>query len=322
MSGQPQVIVIGAGPTGLAAAAAAGQAGAAVTVVDEWPEPGGQLRYRVQPIAPAPDAPAERPRDIAARLIADAVSAGTELRQSALAAGVFAGNEVLIVEGALASRVVADALIVATGSTDLPFPFAGATFPGVFSARAIQILLNRWRIRPGGRFAIVGSGLVADELEVDILLAGGEVAWRGIAPAPFLEAHGRDGVNRLTTGQESVAVDVIAIAVGRQPDPALATMAGVPLAFSAGLGGLAPVVDARLRGPLPNLFVAGDAAGVGSVAVSIAEGRVAGLAAAAALGLMRDEEAIAAAIETGGQELAWRMDERAAMTATHAQPYA
>lgn len=322
MSRQAQVVIIGAGPAGLAAAAAAGQAGAAVTVFDEWAEPGGQLRYRVQPIAPGHDAPAERPRAIADRLVADAASAGAVLRQNALVAGLFAGSEVLIVEGERATAVVADALIVATGSTDLPFPFAGATFPGVFSARAVQILVNRWRVRPGRRFAIVGSGPAADELAVDILLAGGEVTWSGVVPAPFLEAHGRDGVNRLTAGQEDIAVDVVAIAVGRQPDPALATMAGVPLAFSAGLGGLTPVVDARLRSPASNLFVAGDAAGVGSVAAAIAEGRIAGLAAAAALGLMPGDDAIAAAIAAGGQELAWRMNERAAMTVTHAQPYA
>lgn len=322
MSGRPHIVVVGAGPAGLAAAGAAARAGAAVTVFDEWPEPGGQLRYRVQPIAPASDAPAERPRELAGRLIADARAAGAELRQSAVVAGVFAGNVLLIVEGERATTVVADALIVATGSTDLPFPFAGATFPGVFSARAAQILMNRWRVRPGKRFAIVGSGPMAEELEVDILLAGGEVAWSGVAPTPFLEAHGREGVHRLTAGQEEVAVDVVVIAVGRQADPALATMAGVPLAFAASLGGLAPAVDARLQSPIPNVFVAGDAAGVGSVAAAIAEGRVAGLAAAAALGLMRAEEAVSAAVAAGGQELAWRMGERAAMTPVHVQPYA
>ena len=88
----------------------------------------------------------------------------------------------------------------------------------------------------------------------------------------------------LAVGQERHRVDVIAIAIGRQADPALATMAGVPLAFAAELGGLVPLVDEPPAKLVPGLFVAGDAAGVGSVAAAIAEGRLAGVAAAASLG--------------------------------------
>ena len=94
-----------------------------------------------------------------------------------------------------------DALIVTTGSTDLPYPFPGATYPGVFSGRGLQILINRYRVRPGRRFAIIGGAGDAEELAVDIMLAGGEMVWSGIAPAPFLRAEGVDGVNGLWVGQ-------------------------------------------------------------------------------------------------------------------------
>ena len=36
-------------------------------------------------------------------------------------------------------RLTPDALTVATGSSDLPYPFAGATFPGVFTARGLRV---------------------------------------------------------------------------------------------------------------------------------------------------------------------------------------
>jgi len=211
-------------------------------------------------------------------------------------------------------------MIVATGSTDLPYPFAGATLPGVFSGRGMQILLNTHRVRPGRRFAIIGGASDAEELAVDVMLAGGEVVWSGIAPAPFLRAEGADGVRRLAVGSDHYAVDVIAIAVGRQADPALATMAGTPLAFSPDLGGLVPQIDDSLQSPVRGLFVAGDAAGVGSVAAVIAEGRLAGITAAASLGLASNED-VAAVRAAGGPELTWRLGRRTTLEAVTVQPY-
>ena len=316
----PSIVVVGAGPAGLAAATEAAAAGAAVTLFDEQEQPGGQLRYRIQPLAVAPEAHADRPDRIAGRLIDAALASGVEFRTSATVAGCFAGLELLVLEEGVPSRAVPDGLIVATGSTDLPYPFAGATYPGVFSARGLRILLHLHRVRPGRRFAIIGGGADAEELAVDVMLAGGEVVWSGVAPAPFLRADGETGVRGLTVGQDDHAVDVIAVAVGRQADPALATMAGTPLAFSTELGGLIPLVDDHLRSPIAGLFVAGDAAGVGSVSAAIAEGRLAGIAAAASLGLASDED-VAAARAAGGPELAWRLSARTALPAVSTQPY-
>ena len=159
-------------------------------VLDEQAEPGGQLRYRVQPVTVATGAPAERPDRLAERLVDAALAAGVRFRTNATSPAASRGLELLVVEKGATSRDVPDAVIVATGSTDLPYPFPGATFPGVFSARGLQILLNLHRVRPGRRFAIIGGAADAEELAVDIMLAGGEVVWSGIAPAPFLRADG------------------------------------------------------------------------------------------------------------------------------------
>ena len=160
-------------------------------------QPGGQLRYRVQPVTVAAESHAERPDRLAERLVDAALAAGVRIRTNATVAGCFAGLELLVIEEGVSSREAADAVIVATGSTDLPYPFAGATYPGVFSARGLQILLNLHRVRPGRRFAIIGGGADAEELAVDVMLAGGEVVWSGIAPAPFLRADGAEGVRGL-----------------------------------------------------------------------------------------------------------------------------
>jgi thioredoxin reductase len=316
----PSIVVVGAGPAGLTAATAAAIAGASVVVLEERAEPGGQLRHRVQPVAVEAGSHAERPDRLADRLLDDALAAGVRIRANTTVAGCFTGLELLVIEEGITSREVADAVIVATGSTDLPYPFAGATFPGVFSARGLQILLNAHRVRPGRRFAIIGGASDAEELAVDVMLVGGEVVWSGIAPAPFLRAEGMEGVRGLVVGQDYYAVDVIAIAVGRQADPALATMAGTPLGFSAELGGLIPLIDDSLQSPVRGLFVAGDAAGVGSVAAVIAEGRLAGITAAASLGLASEED-VAAIRAAGGPELAWRHGKRTALQVVTVQPY-
>ena len=314
------IVIAGSGPAGLAAAAAAARAGASVLLLEEASRPGGRLRYRAQPVVPVEGEHALRPDRLVARLMADALEAGVEVRTGALVAGSFPGPELLVVEGEQARRLQPDAVIVATGSTDLPYPFAGATFPGVFSARGLQILLNEHRVRPGQRFAVVGGSAESEELTVDIMLAGGDVVWSGVAPAPFLAADGPDGVTTLAIGQDRVDVDVIAIAVGRQPDPSLAVMTGTPLAFSAELGGMVSVVDERLQSPAAGIFVAGDAAGVGSISAAIAEGGLAGVAAAAMLGLASDED-VAAAHAAGGPELARRLSLRASLQPLFAQPY-
>lgn len=314
-----QIVVVGGGPAGLAAAAAAAGAGAEVLVLEERPEAGGQLCYRVQPVA-TPESIGERPGALAKRLIAEAVDVGVEIRRGAAVAGWFPENELLVVEADGATRLRAEVLIVATGSTDLPYPFPGATLPGVFSGRGVQMLLNRNRVLPGQCFAVIGGGDEAEELVGDIQLAGGEVVWAGVAPAPFLRAIGPEAVRGLVVGQDEYAVDVIGIAVGRQPDPALAMMAGATVALSPALGGFTPSVDERMQSTRPGLFVAGDAAGAGSVAAAIAEGRLAGLAAARSLGLI-DADRVAASVAARGPELEWRAAVRATFQATFAQPF-
>ena len=319
MSQNPEVLVVGGGPAGLAAAEAASRAGAHVLLADENRELGGNLRDRVHPLTAKAGEPPVRPAELRAALLSAATLAGAALQAGVIVAGWYAGGKVLLVEGDAARVVTPQALVVATGSTDLPFPFAGATLPGVFSARAMQILLNQWRVLPGQRFAIVGPRSEAEEVAVDIVLAGGEVVVQGVAPAHMLRATGADGVREFRVGDDRYDVDCVVVAMGRQPDAAIATMAGAELGFDPLLGGLVPLLSEQL-GATSNVFVAGDAAGVGSVAAALAEGRLAGLAAAAAVG-KADTMAASAAQSAGGEEVRWREAQRRALRPVHVQPY-
>lgn len=319
MSQNPEVLVVGGGPAGLAAAGAARRAGAEVVLVDENNDLGGSLRYRVQPVIFAETEAPVSAAQLREALVAAAAQAGVDLQAGVIAAGWYPDGKVLLVKNDTARVVIPQVLIVATGSTDLPFPFAGATLPGVFSARAIQILLNQWRVLPGRRFAVVGPIGESGEVAEDIALAGGEVVFQGVAPPNMLEAVGTDGVEAFRIGEERHDVDCIVIAMGRQPDAALATMAGAELGFAPQLGGLVPILSEHLEAT-PTTFVAGDAAGIGSVVAAIAEGRFAGLAAALAVGKVNASDVKVAQTE-GGEQLRWREAQRRALQPLYSQPY-
>ena len=280
-----QVAVIGGGPAGLAAATAAARAGATTVLVDEGAALGGRLRYRIQPVVtdrPPPVAPSA----LVTSLAAEAAEAGVSIRTGATAWGLFAGN-VLAIAGGQATELRAGAVVLATGSTDLPWPFPGGTLPGVFTARAVQILLNRHRVRPGRRFVVVGVGSEAAEVAEDIRLAGGEiVATADPTAGDTIAAEGVDGVRAVTVNGARHTADVVVVAVGRQVDAALAIMAGADVAFASALGGQVPLRDDRLRSTITGLFVADDAASPADVATALTEGRYAGVNAAALLGLV------------------------------------
>jgi thioredoxin reductase len=252
---------------------------------DENPIFGGQLRYRISEL----DVPSElpkRPRDLASALISRAIDSGVDFHPNHVVWGYFAGNELAISAAGDALHVQAEQVILATGSTDLPYICPGATLPGVLTARALQILMHVHRLLPGTRFAIVGSGEEASEVANDIASSGGTVAVN-LGPdvaAAGITIEGTNGVQAIEINRRQVEVDFVVVAVGRQPDTELALMAGCDAGFDARLGGIVPRRDEYVRTSVEGLIVAGDTSGVCDVKTAIAEGDLAGLTAAANLG--------------------------------------
>ncbi|HKG27416.1 MAG TPA: FAD-dependent oxidoreductase, partial [Thermomicrobiales bacterium] len=280
-----QVAVVGGGPAGLSAALAAARAGAGVVLFDENPSFGGQLRYRIADLPPL-----EFPPRLAEKLIAEARNAGVELRPQTVVWGLFPGGVLAVSEGIDSYQIRADQIVLATGSTDLPFTFPGGSLPGVMTARGLQILLHVQRVLPARHFAVVGAGPEAVEVRRDIELADGRVVVQ-VDPecdGSSLAAEGEDAVQAMDIAGDRHEVDAVVIAIGRQPDNELAQMVACEAGFSAELGGFVPLRDANLRTSVPGILVAGDAAGICDAGMAIAEGRFAGLSAAAALGLVSD----------------------------------
>lgn len=290
-----EVAVVGGGPAGLSAAIAAARAGARVALLEENRSLGGQLRYRIAAL-PGLEPRVRFPSDLAESLIGEARGAGVDLRPGAVAWGLFAGPVLAVSDGPSSSQIEPSQIVLATGSTDLPFPFLGGSLPGVLTARATQILLHVYRVLPSRRFAVVGTGTEADELCRDVVAAGGEIVVR-IDPeldGQDLAAEGAEGVRALTIAGNRYEVETIVVAIGRQPDAELALMADCEAGYDPRLGGLVPLRDADLRTSIPGILVAGDAAGVCNVATALAEGTFAGLSAAAALGLISEADLDAA----------------------------
>jgi D-hydroxyproline dehydrogenase subunit alpha len=156
------VLVIGGGPAGLAAASEAAGAGLSVLVADERPTMGGQIFK--QPgegfrITQASELGHDFERGRA--LIEAAERSAAVLVPRASAVAIRGTQVVLVEEGERARLVEARRVIVAAGAHDRPVVFPGWTLPGVITAGGAQSLIKTQRVTPGASIVFAGSGPLA-----------------------------------------------------------------------------------------------------------------------------------------------------------------
>src|SRR5262245_11777859 len=120
-----ELLVIGAGPGGLAAAIEAARAGVKVTVLDENRAAGGQI-YRTHPEGWARQDTALK-RKAATDLFNEAAQVPIEFRFGATAWGSFEPGVVEVEMGGANERIAARSIVLATGAYDRPIPFPGWT---------------------------------------------------------------------------------------------------------------------------------------------------------------------------------------------------
>jgi len=177
-----ELAVVGAGPAGLAAALAAARAGVHVTLVDEYPTPGGQyLKGASHPDAAPPVFATER-RGRA--LLRELAAMDVDLRSETLVWGIEIEIEGLrlALHGPDGSGwLEPQAVVVATGARELVIPFPGWTLPGVMTLGAAQILTKEYGVLPGQRVLLAGSGPL-------LLPTAKELARRGAEVVAALEA--------------------------------------------------------------------------------------------------------------------------------------
>ncbi|MBT3178253.1 MAG: FAD-dependent oxidoreductase [Desulfobacula sp.] len=321
-----EMVSIGAGPAGLAAAIEAAKNQVEVVVFDENDKPGGQLFKQIHKFFGSREHRAKvRGIKIGQELLDEARQLGVEVSLNSVVLGIYANGIMNVMVQDRMEQVKAEKTLIATGASENMIPFPGWTLPGVIGAGAAQTMANIHGVKPGNKVLVVGSGNVGLVVGFQLLQAGCQVeAIIDAAPkiggygvhaakiarfgVPFLmshtvkEAHGKEKVDGATIIQVDGAwqpisgtekrfdVDTICIAVGLNPMTQLLRMSGCSMVHEPGLGGKVPAHDLNQETSIPNIYVAGDASGIEEASTAIIEGRIAGLAIANKLGYLKDDE--------------------------------
>ena len=299
------VIVVGGGPAGLAAAISASGSTSSVALIDEGAAVGGQIWRRDLVAGYLPVA-----RDWVATL-ADSpvvVLGGT----SVIDARTIQGRHRLLLDRGGSTVVIESAtIILATGARELFLPFPGWTLPGVLGVGGAQGMMKQGLAVGGKRVVVAGSGPLLIAVAAALAKRGAEVvnvveqatatrmfgfgARAALRPSVALDAlrylqelrggvleygrwvaaaHGTDGVESVTIADSGntrrVDCDILCTGYGLVPNTELARLIGCEVT-ERGI-----TVDSHQRTSVAGVFAAGECAGIGGVDVAVIEGLVAG----------------------------------------------
>ncbi|MEU0195337.1 sarcosine oxidase subunit alpha family protein [Streptomyces afghaniensis] len=308
------LLVVGAGPAGLAAAAAAARSGARVILADDQPEPGGSLLGTGEHL--------DWVTETTTRL--DAAPDVHVLRRTTVF-GYYDDNHLLAVErrtnhlGAEAPehvsrervhRIRARRVVLATGAHERSLAFADNDRPGVMLAASARAYVNQYGTLPGRHAVVFTTNDSAYPAALDLTAAGvpveavvdtrtepGEWVTRAReAGIEVLTGHAvtaTEGAARLTsvtvapygqtTGRREFAADLLLVSGGWNPVAHLFSQAGGKLRHDEELGTFVPDTCRQA------VEVAGAASGVFDLARVLAQGAAAGARAIGAEGYTPEE---------------------------------
>ena len=170
------LLIVGAGPAGMAAALTAASLGLKTVLLDEQPRAGGQIYRNVTVADPAIAAllgsDYTHGRSLAERL----ESSGVEVRHGALVWDVARDLTVTTLRQGQTEQVRSPQLIAATGAMERPSPIPGWTLPGVMNAGAAQIALKTAGSVPNGPVVLAGGGPLLLLVACQLLDAGATLA--------------------------------------------------------------------------------------------------------------------------------------------------
>ena len=157
------LLIVGAGPAGLAAAKMAAKSGQSILLCDDRLEPGGSLLVRECDIDGKPGP------QWAAETVAELKAAGVTILSSTTALGIYDHGLVALNQKLGPNepdrlwRVRPKQVILATGAIERPLPFANNDLPGVMSAEAGLAYIKNYGVAPGRDIVIAtNNGLGAD----------------------------------------------------------------------------------------------------------------------------------------------------------------
>jgi sarcosine oxidase subunit alpha len=270
------VLVVGAGPAGLAAAEALAEAGRRILLADEAPAPGGRLRAKLEP-AGAPDLA------WAGRVLARVAAAGGEAAIGSAVVGLWhdGGTPLALVEVTGPPRglrlVRAGRVVLCPGGHPQPLEAPGGDRPGVLAGRGVAAALAEHGVVPGARAAVLGEGPEAAALADR--LAGAGMAVERVGAAQGGRVVGCSRIRALALPGRRIRCDTLAVAAPPAPATELARVLGASIAFDAGIGAFAVRAAADGATEVPGLFAAGEITGAIDAARAADAGRRAGEAA-------------------------------------------
>lgn len=327
MSRKVEVLVVGAGPAGIAAATAAANCGKRVVVLDDNRAAGGQI-WR------AGRKQHEGPRD-KAKAIAAFERSGAELLSGRCVVDASQSHilrAVSALDGAeRIERFEWERLILATGARERFLPFSGWTLPGVFGVGGLQALAKDGLSVAGKRIVVAGSGPLLLAVAAYLRAHGAKIVsiaeqapfsqilpfalslmqspsklmqgaqYRGaLARVPYrfgcwpIAAIGGSSLQsvRLTDGKRTwiETCDYLACGFNLVPNSELAALLGC----ETNLGVVK--VDALQQTTVDSVYCAGEPCGIAGLGAAVVQGKIAGLAAggeerrATALYPLRDRE--------------------------------
>ncbi len=300
-----EVLIVGGGPAGIAAACAVAEGGARVGVVDDNPSPGGQI-WRGESRVPSTPEAAVWYRKLAASNVAF-VSGAKVVAQPE--------PGLLVAESADAVlRLRYRKLILATGARERFLPFPGWTLPNVMGAGGLQAMVKSGVPISGKRVVIAGTGplllavasylkkhgarvlLIAEQAGRAQLAAFAAGLWR--FPSKALEAfrlrrelsgvphlfacwpvaaEGAGKLERVTLRQRettwTVECDYLACGFHLVPNTELAELLGCELRDGC------VQVDQWQQTSTPGVLCAGEPTGIGGLERALVEGQIAGYVA-------------------------------------------
>lgn len=309
---QFEVLVVGAGPAGIAAAVRAAEEGCRVAIIDENPHPGGQI-WRDSPN-----------KDKDGKALGSAGAWMGRLSRSSVqtffGCRIFDAPAPKTLRGACnpeAADFHYKSLVIATGARELFLPFPGWTLPNVLGAGALQALVKAGLPIEGKRVVIAGTGPLLIAVAAYMQRSGADIValceqaslkslvrfgmgltsrpaklvdavryrWqaRGVRlrtscwPTAALGEDCLEGVVLNEGGRHvELKADYLACGFHLVPNCELALLLGCILEGSY------VKVDEFQQTSVPDLFSAGETTGIGGVEAALAEGQIAGLAAAGA----------------------------------------
>jgi D-hydroxyproline dehydrogenase subunit alpha len=150
MTDHVDLLIIGAGPAGMAAALAAAPSGVQIIVLDDNPSVGGQI-WRDGPQAHLPAVALSHRRALA-------VSANIRVLNGTRVVARTAHKTLLLEDAERGWQLAYDTLILCTGARELLLPFPGWTLPGVTGAGGLQALIKGGMPIAGEALVVAGSG--------------------------------------------------------------------------------------------------------------------------------------------------------------------